>query len=136
MAIKYRVKCPNCGEVQDILSEHVCSKCKTPISLQKDGCIQLYRMGNFAGCAGGFGIYINGVPYGYIGNKQSLRIPLDAGSYTLHIAVGMSRKCNDPVIEIKPDSKALHCYKIHMKMGFWTNNFVIEPANYADMPTE
>ncbi len=136
MAIRYRVKCPNCGEVMDVDMPGPCKKCNAPISLNKDGCIQLYRMGNFMGCAGGFGLYINGTPYGYIANKQSLRIPLDAGTYTLHVAVGLSRNCNDPVIEIKPGSRALHCYKVRMKPGVWTNDFVVEPARFEDMPAD
>ena len=136
MAIIYRLKCPHCGEVQDANASQPCKKCGNMIEMPTDGCIQLYRMGNAMGVAAGMGIYLNGQPYGQIGNKQSIRIPLPAGSYKLHIVQGMSRKCNDPVVEIKAGSRMLHCYKVHMKMGFWANTMVIEPANYNEMPED
>jgi len=136
MAILYRLKCPKCGEVMDAPEAQLCKKCGTMIEIPTDGCIQLYRMGNAMGFAAGMGIYLNGQPYGQIGNKQSIRIPLRAGSYKLHIVQNMSRRCNDPIIEIEPGSKMLHCYKVHIKMGFWSNTMVIERAHYSDMPQD
>lgn len=135
MAIKFRVKCPRCGEVQNIYGDIQCGKCGAPVSVQQPGMLQLYRMGNFYGVAGGFGLYINGVPYGYIGNKESLRIPLPYGTYTLHIAVGLSRKCNDLTFTLTPQAPVI-CAKTYIKPGFWTNSFGIEVARPEEMPLD
>lgn len=135
MAIKYRVKCPKCGEALNIYGDTQCEKCGTPVTTRLPAMVQLYRMGNFYGVAGGFGIYINGVPYGYIGNKESLRIPLPYGTYTLHIAVGMSRKCNDLTVTLTPQAPVMYA-KTYIKPGFWTNSFGIEPARPEEMPQD
>ncbi len=128
----YRLRCPKCGEVMDARGDVVC-KCGTPLTVQSPGMIRIYRMGSPIGIAGGFGIYINGIPVGYIGNKQTVNIPVPYGTYTIHIAVGMNRGCNDPVVNITPESP-VYCGKVHMRMGFWTNSFVIEEATPESMP--
>ena len=70
---------------------------------------------------------------GHIGNRETIRIPVRYGSYNLHVASGMNRRCNDIVINITPESP--HAFmKVRMKMGFWTNSFVLEPANPNEMP--
>jgi len=136
MAILYRFKCPKCGEVQDAREAQLCKKCGHMIEMPTDGCIQLYRMGSPIGVAAGMGVYLNGVPYGHIANKQSIRIPLPAGSYKLHVTQGVARRCNDPIVEIEAGSKMLHCYKVHIKPGFWTNSQVIEKAHFSEMPED
>lgn len=136
MAIIYRLKCPKCGETQDANGSQLCKKCGTMIEMPTDGCIQLYRMGNFNGACAGMGIYLNGEPYGQIGNKQSIRIPLHAGTYKMHIVQNLSRRCNNPIIEIEAGSQMLQCFKVHMKMGFLSNTMVIERAHFSEMPTD
>lgn len=106
----------------------VCPECKKKIEVSSDACIYLYRQGSPYGIAGGFGIYLNGEPYGYIGNKELLRFPLPYGTYTLHCAVGMSRKCKDMEITLTPDNKEVYA-KVYIKPGFWANSFVIEPLD-------
>lgn len=135
MAAKYRVKCPRCGEVLNLFGSSPCTKCGAPLNAQLPAMLRLYRMGNFYGVAGGFGIYLNGVPYGYIGNKESLTIPLNYGTYTLHIAVGVSRKCNDLTFTLTPQAPVM-CAKTYIKPGFWTNSFGIEPARPEEMPND
>ena len=136
MAIPFRLKCPKCGEVQDSQGPQLCKKCGTMIEIPTDGCLQLYRMGSPIGVAAGMGIYLNGEPYGHIANKQSIRIPLNAGSYKIHVTITTLRKCNDPIFEIEPGSHKLHCYKAHIKPGFWTNSLVVEQAQYSEMPQD
>ena len=126
MAATLRVKCPHCGEVNNTPAINApCSKCRQPLSIEDEGSIYIYRQGSFYGVAGGFGLYINDQPYGYIGNRELLRIPVKYGTYKLHSAVGMSRKCTDLVVTISPQNPVVYT-KVYIKPGFWTNSFVIE----------
>lgn len=128
--VKYlRVKCPNCREVTNIpVGNNTCPKCKNAIPISNDACIFLYRQGSPYGVAGGFGLYINGEPFGHIGNKETLCIPLPYGTYNLHCAVGMSRSCKDLQITLTPQCRQAYA-KMHIRPGFWANSFVIEPMD-------
>ncbi len=95
--------------------------------------IQIYRMGNFFGAAGKAGIYINGEPYGYVGNRGTVQIPLPFGSWRLHMTMGLNRRCNDPVVTLTPENPVA-CLKMHMRIGFVTNTMVLEPADPRTMP--
>ena len=106
----------------------MCPECHQPIAPSPEGCIYLYRQGSPYGIAGGFGIYINDEPHGYIGNKELLCFPLPYGTYTLHCAVGMSRKCEDMTITLSPEHRVDYA-KVYIKPGFWANSFVIEPVD-------
>ena len=129
MAAKIRIKCPNCKEVYNVEpGTPVCPKCHQPVQADNEAGIYLYRQGSPYGIAGGFGIYINGDPVGYIGNKELLRFPLPYGTYTLHCAVGMSRKCRDLQINLTPENSVAYA-KVYIKPGFWANSFVIEPVD-------
>lgn len=129
---RLRVKC-SCGEVMNVMPGDICSNCKKPIELPPDGMITLYRMGSPLGIAGGFGIYINGEPYGYIGNKESVHIPLPYGAYNIHIACGMNRRCTDIVVNLTPENRRAYA-KLYMKPGFWSNSFVLFPTTAEEMP--
>ena len=129
MAAKMRFKCPHCGEIVNARPDATqCPECHRPVSMQAPAYIYLYRQGSFYGVAGGFGVYINGQPFGYIGNKELLCIPVAYGSYTLHCAVGMSRECRDMVVNLTPQCPVAYT-KVYIKPGFWTNSFVIEPVD-------
>lgn len=126
MAAKIRIKCPHCGDASNVHSlSDVCPECKKPMDIQEEGSIYLYRQGSFYGVAGGFGVYLNGEPYGHIGNKELLRIPVKFGTYNIHSAVGMSRKCKDLEVTVTPDNPVVYT-KVYIKPGFWTNSFVVE----------
>ncbi len=127
-----RVKC-SCGEVANAAVGSVCDKCKKPLEFAPDALFTLYRKGSPMGIAGGFGLYINGEPYGYIGNRETLKIPLKYGKYNIHIAAGMSRDCNDMVIDLNPNNRFAYA-KVWMRPGFWTNSFVLETATADEMP--
>lgn len=129
MPAKVRIKCPNCQNVANLHEgEFFCNKCGAPSVVTNGGSIYLYRQGSPIGIAGGFGIYINGEPYGHIGNTELLRIPLPFGTYNLHVAAGLNRKCNDMTIILSPQCNVAYV-KVSMKMGFWTNSFVLEPVD-------
>ncbi len=127
-----RVKC-SCGNVVNAAPGNLCSKCRQPLVFPTDAVIYLYRKGSPLGVAGGFGIYINGEPLGYIGNKETVRIPVHYGTYTLHVAAGMNRRCQDLVINVTPQNRYAFA-KVWMKPGFWSNTFVLEPATASEMP--
>lgn len=134
MANLFRVKC-SCGEVANAKPGDMCRKCKQPIPFAPDGMISLYRKGSPLGIAGGFGIYLDGQPYGYIGNRETVHIPVSYGSHNLHVAVGMNRRCNDFTINITPENREAFV-KVWMKPGFWTNSFVLETASREEMPKD
>lgn len=126
MAAKIRIKCSHCGEANNVHSlNDLCPKCNKPLGLSEEGSIYIYRQGSPYGIAGGFGLYINDEPYGYIGNKELLRIPVKFGNYNIHSAVGMSRKCRDLQVSITPENPVVYT-KVYMKPGFWANSFVVE----------
>ncbi len=126
MAAKLRVKCPHCGEASNVFtSNDPCPKCGRPLGIQEEASIFIYRQGSPYGIAGGFGLFINGESYGYIGNKELLRIPVKYGTYNIHSAVGMSRKCRDLQVTVTPEVPAVFT-KVYIKPGFWANSFVVE----------
>ncbi len=132
MAKVFRVKC-GCGNVMNVAPGNVCPKCRQVVQIPPDGMITLYRMGSPLGVAGGFGIYIDNQPMGHIGNKETLHIPLPYGTHNLHVAVGMNRRCTDLVFNLTPENRVAYA-KVYMKPGFWTNSFVIAPADPSEMP--
>ncbi len=131
----YRVKCKSCGTVQDIAGDAACAKCRAPVASKSDGMIQMYRMGSPFGVAAGYGVYINGEPYGHIANTQSIRIPLPFGSYKLHCTCGATRKCNDLVVNVTPEFPNAYV-KARICTGFWSNHIAIEPASPESMPKD
>ncbi len=129
MAAKIRIKCPLCGEASNVHpGTNVCPECKRPIEIPQEAAIYLYRQGSAYGIAGKFGVYLNGQPYGHIGNKELLCIPVKFGSYNIHSAVGMSRKCQDLVVNLSAEHPVAYT-KVYIKPGFWTNSFVVEPVD-------
>ncbi len=127
-----RLKC-RCGHVFDGMYGNVCPRCRQKMEIPKQGLIQIYRKGSPLGIANGFGIYIDGVPMGHIGNKQMVNIPVDFGRHNIHVAVGMSRRCTDLVVKVSPEHPIAYA-KVYMRPGFWTNSFVVEPAAVEEMP--
>ena len=127
--MKIRIKCPHCGDASNIRpGDTQCPECKKPIALSEEGKIYLYRQGSVYGVAGAFGVYINGEAFGHIGNKETLCMPLPYGTYNIHSAVGMSRKCRDLQVTLSPESPNAYA-KVYMRPGFWTNSFVVEPLD-------
>ena len=128
--IKVRYRCMNGHVFNGSEDQFFCPTCNAP--LPKDGYIQLYRMGNFAGCAVGMGIYLNEMPFGHIGNKESIRISLPFGSYKMHVTHTSTRSCNDPIVTITPQIPVVYVKAHFAAAGF---KIRIEPANHEDMPT-
>ena len=132
MANKFRIKCQSCGKVIDIESNTTCS-CGSPLVLPEDGMIEMYRVGNVFGAAVGFGIYINDIPMGHLGNTQLVRVPVPYGHYKVHMTQGMSRRCQDQEFDVTPQNRVVYL-KAHLSMGFFTNTVVIEQSTADQMP--
>lgn len=128
----YRVKC-TCGEVYDIPSAAKCPKCGAIINIPDGGILQIYRMGSPVGVAVGYGLYLDGQPFGHLENKESLQIPLAYGTHTLHCTCGMTRRCQDLTFTLSPEEPIVYG-KARIKMGFWTNTIIVEKAKKEDMP--
>ena len=133
MSYLLRAKCPSCGHVFDAAPNNPCPKCGTMFQLPQDGVLQIYRMGNFFGAAVGYGIYINGIPYGHLANQQSVRIPLPYGRYSIHFTCGTVRRCQDAIIDLTPQNRFAYI-KGRIKTGFWSHSLVAEHARAEDMP--
>ena len=130
MSAKLRIKCPHCGEAFNAHTvADACPKCRQATNIPADqGKLYIYRQGSFYGVAGAFGLYLNSTPCGFIGNKELLCFPLPYGTYNIHCAVGMSRKCRDMVVTLSPENPVAYT-KVYIKPGFWTNSFVVEPVD-------
>ena len=128
-----RIKCPSCGEVQDIPANGPCRKCSNALVLPEDGVIQIYRMGSPLGIAVGMGIYLNEVPLGYLANAEQIRIPVAYGHYKVHMTHGANRRCKDAEFDITPENRFVYL-KARLKMGLITNTVVIEPSTADQMP--
>lgn len=128
--VTIRACCAN-GHAFDCMQDvSVCPNCGAPV--QDGGYIQLYRKGNYIGCAVGMGIYVDSIPYGHIANKQSLRIKVPFGAHKIHVTHTTTRSCNDPVITVTPENPHVF-YKAHFsKAGF---AIAVEPALPEEMPT-
>ena len=133
MAIMLRLKCPSCGEVMNAAGFCNCTKCGTPIRYNGWGMLQIYRMGSPVSIAAGYGIYLDGQPYGHLANKESIRIPLPMGTHTLHMTCGMTRRCEDLTFTLTPEAPAAYV-KASIRMGFWSNTIRLTPADPSEMP--
>ena len=129
----YRAVCPACGRAVNIPNDGPCPHCGSQITLPRGGLLKIYRMGNFIGVAAACSIYLNNTPYGHIGNKETVQIPLPYGSYLVHMAQGLSRKCNDPTVTLSPQDPVA-CLKMHIRVGAFVNSMILEPADPASMP--
>jgi len=133
MSDMFRFRCDNGDVFNAPAGTSVCPTCGRPLMTEGCGVLQVYRMGSPLGVAVGMSLYIDEIPYGHLGNKETTRIVLPYGTHNLHMAHGMSRKCTDFTFTITPQSNYAYA-KAHIKAGFVSNTVVIEPANPADMP--
>ncbi len=135
MARLFKVKCEGCGTVSDIAAPGACPGCGKPIGIGGEGMLRIYRMGSPIGMAVGFGIYLDGQPFGHIANKGTACIPVRFGTHKLHITCGATRRCNDLDFTVTPDSPMV-CCKASMKTGMWSNTINIVPAQPSEMPAD
>lgn len=129
--MKMRYRCPN-GHVSDG-DENVmfCASCGQPLAGPGYGAIQLYRMGNFVGAAVGMGIYIDDMPYGHIGNRESIRIVLPFGPHKIHVTHTTTRACNDPMVMLTPEAPIAFMKAHFSAAGF---KITVEFARPEEMP--
>lgn len=128
--IPVRYRCPNGHLFDSTDGQTVCRKCGAP--LQTGGLIQLYRVGNMMGVAVGMGVYIDGLPYGYLANKQSIRLCVPYGAHKVHVTHTATRACNDPVFNVSPACPFVWCKAHFSSAGF---SITVEQAPPESMPT-
>lgn len=129
--IPVRYRCPNGHVFDGNDAQTVCPTCGAP--LQKGGYIQIYRMGNYMGMAVGMGLYIDDIPCGHVGNKQSIRVSVPYGSHKVHMTHTTTRACNDPICTVTPQYPYVYCKARFAAGGF---RIAIEPASPSEMPTK
>lgn len=129
--MKMKFRCPQ-GHVFDGNEvTKFCDTCGSPLQLENCGAIQLYRMGNFMGCAVGMGIYIDEIPFGHIANKESVRLVLPFGAHKIHVTHTTTRACNDPIVMLTPEQPVAYMKAHFAAAGFKIN---VEFANPSEMP--
>ena len=120
-----------CGNVFDGgEAQSVCPKCGAVVP--GGAVIHLYRMGHMAGMAVGMGLYIDDVPCGHLGNKQSIRISVPYGPHKVHVTHTTTRACNDPVFNLTPQTPYV-CLKARFAAGGF--RIAVEVADPGSMPT-
>jgi len=129
----FRLKCSSCGQVVNGEAGSACPRCAKAFTSDTSSYIQSYRMGSPLGIAVGYGVYINGEPYGHLGNKESIRIPLPYGKYNISFTCGMTRKCDPLAVELSENAPIAYV-KAHIQAGFFANKIVAEVADAASMP--
>ncbi len=136
--MKLRVLCSSCNAVNETTGGGSinCSQCGRPFTLPVEGVIRLYRMGSPMGMAVGFGIYIDDKPCGYIGNTESLSIPIGPGRHTLYMRMrGQPTRSEVTTFTVTPTDRVF-CFKVHIKTGFWKGTLVIERVRDSEMPQQ
>ena len=128
-AVTVRYRCGNGHVFNGTAAQTTCPTCGQP--LPKGGYIQVYRMGNMMGAAVGMGIYVDGVPYGHIANKQSLRISVPYGNHVLHMTHTATRDSTKPQFMLSPQYPYVF-FKAHFaSAGF---SIGIDQADPNSMP--
>lgn len=136
--MRFRVKCPRCGNVTDVTAcapGLVCPSCRSQFDPSPDGALMLYRMGNFFGAAAKLGVYINEQPYGYIGNAQSMVIPLPYGDYTVHFRIqgSWARSKDDLTIHLTPQYRVF-AGKVQQHTGAFSSSYTLNPCSPSEIP--
>ena len=123
--VKIRTRCSHCGNIIDVNGQNdMCNHCNNVVTLCEDGGIEVFREGRFSGSMNAMGLYINGQPFGLIGNGESVRIPLPYGTYNIHCTLGMIRRCDDLQVAIAPENRYA-CITAKIKTGFWVSKIVL-----------
>lgn len=129
--VTVRHRCQNGHVFNGTAGQTACPTCGAP--LPKGGYIQIYRMGNYMGSLVGMGIYIDGVPYGHVGNRESVRVSVPYGTHELHMTHTSTRNSSRPKLIIAPDRPYAFCKAHFSKAGF---SIGIEEAPPDSMPLQ
>lgn len=131
---KLRIKCPQCGTVQDIEGAMPCTKCQAQL-MPQPATVSVYRKGSPIGAAMGFGVYINDQPFGHIAATESVTFTLPYGTYKFHMTCGATRRCKDLMVTLNPEFPAGYL-RAAMKSGFWSNTILIDPMKPEEFPAK
>lgn len=133
-AVRYRVKCPDCGKIQDASYTYTCPGCgrQHTVDIANNGFLYLYRMGHISGSAMGQEIYLNGESYGLLANANGVLVVLAPGAYNLHCAITSVRNCDDMIINIQP-GRTVYA-KAQLQVGFIKGKIHLFQAQPSEMP--
>ncbi len=129
---KLRIKCPQCGMVQDIEGAVPCSSCQTLLT-PHPATVSVYRKGSPVGAMMGYGVYIDDQPFGHIAATESVTYSLPYGEHKFHMTCGATRRCKDMVVTLSPEFSAGYL-RAAIKSGFWSNTILIDPVKPEEFP--
>ena len=138
MSDSFRVKCPNCGTVQDLPGDGPCWKCKTIIGLPRDGIIQIYRMASCRGIERSMEIFLNGIRLRCVKYNNVVRIPVPYGHY--HVMVKFldyklsKYKGIGLEFDVTPENRVVNLKAARVIPGYMTNTVILEYALPEEMP--
>ena len=129
--MNYRYRC-TCGNVYDSPHEAaVCPSCQTENSTEGNGIVQIYRMGNYIGCAVGMFLYVDEEPFGRVSNKGSIKLVVPYGEHQLHASLTSIKKSNNPTVTLSPEVPEVY---FKLTMPFMGNIINFNPTDKASMP--
>lgn len=128
----YRYLCQKCNSLYTTTTEGAACGCGAVQDMNGYGSITLYRMGSPLGVAVPMDIHFNGTGYGSLVNKECVKIFVPYGNYTVHVAHGMNRKCNDLTFNISESNKEAYV-KAALKAGLFTNKIQLTECSASDL---
>ena len=137
MSQLFRVKCPNCGKVQDLKGDGPCWKCKTLIGLPRDGVIQIYRMASCHGLGRSMELFLNGIRLGCLPFEEVTRIPVPYGHYHV-MAKFLDHKLSrykgiGLEFDVTPENRIVNLKAARVIPGYMTNTVILEYALPEEM---
>lgn len=137
MSKVFRVKCPNCGKVQDLKGDGPCSKCKTLIGIPRDGVIQIYRMPSCLGIGRSMELFLNDIRLGCLKYDDIIRIPVPYGHYHVmakFLDYKLSRyKGIGLEFDVTPENRIVNLKAARVIPGYMTNTVILEYALPEEM---
>ncbi|MBR6094999.1 MAG: hypothetical protein IKP92_08275 [Lachnospiraceae bacterium] len=129
--MNYRYRC-SCGNVFDNAeTSAVCPKCQKENSTDGCGIVQLYRLGNYVGCAVKMGLFVDEQPYGAIANKGNIKLVIPYGEHQLEATLRRTKTLKKPVVNLTPEQPEAY-YKI--AMDIFGTEIALKEAEKDSMP--
>ena len=128
MKAKLRVNCPHCGTTADLHCENAtCVKCCELLEYPKEASLYIYRLGSMYLHPCKFRVYINDEMFGFIGNRELIRVPLKYGTYNIRSTLGVDNDCYGMQVTLTEENPAAYV-RVRIKSGMKARLFV-EPMD-------
>ncbi len=119
-------------KIVNVAEDNFCPNCDAKLEFNKTSGIMLYRIGSYFGRFGEYKMQINGTPYGKIGNRKTLFIPLPFGFYKLHFSAFCTRCPKDLTVFVFSSNPIIYV-KFYTRPGFWINDVIPFVSNKNEM---